>query len=47
MAGRTRLIVADITLGKARGKALVKELGAMNQEEKGFKVETYAKRTGK
>lgn len=31
MSGRKRLILADITQGKARGKALIAELGQMNQ----------------
>lgn len=31
MSGRKRLILADITQGKARGKALIAEFGKMNQ----------------
>lgn len=38
MAGRHRLIVAGITLGKSRGDALKKELAQMNQKPSNYEA---------
>jgi hypothetical protein len=40
MAGRRRLLLADITVSKARGKDLIKAIGAMNGDEKGSMYQT-------
>lgn len=40
MSGKKRIIVGEITQGKARGKTLKEELARMNEVEKGSSYET-------